>query len=623
MNYLDLFSGIGGFHLGLLKAGFKFDWVGFSEIDKYAKQIYQKHFPESEDLGDVRTIEINKLPRINLITFGFPCFPSNMQVLTKLGYRAIIDIKEGDLIYTHEGRYKQCIQRMHKIYKGNMYKFLLPNGNKPLTCTEEHPIFVSTKTKKWNNKIRKYDITFSENYFKKAYNIDKNDYFLIPIPKGDKKIYTKEEMAFFGFYLAEGWYSKRKKKNRHQDYRIYLAINELEIPYVEQLINNIVVKSRFSTLKKYKIHYEKTEGKGIKAIISSKYLWEAVQQFGENAKNKTIPYSFLDISKELLKVFIEAYFKGDGYYNKKGFFSVTTVSPYIPEILRLLILKTYNQLPSIFLDKNNSLFSTINNRVVKRNNYYSIRFYPNGRKKYNYWFIKNNYLYIRLKEIHKYETTELVYNIGIAEDESYTVGITSVHNCQDLSIAGKRGGITASRSGLFFEAMQIIRATRPNYFIFENVKGLFSSNEGRDWVTILREVANSGYDGQWQLLNTRWFLPQNRERIYFVGHIRGKCRPKIFPITERDFISHIKQNGVYREYINTLTKSYGKISGCSSKIFVNGLIRINTPVELERLQGFKDNWTLKVSDTQRYKCLGNAVTVPIVKLIAERLKKYV
>lgn len=72
-NYLDLFAGCGGFHKGLLEAGFEFEWTGFSEIDKHAKKIYQRHFPNSEDLGDVRTIDLDRLPRINLITFGFPC----------------------------------------------------------------------------------------------------------------------------------------------------------------------------------------------------------------------------------------------------------------------------------------------------------------------------------------------------------------------------------------------------------------------------------------------------------------------------------------------------------------------------------------------------------------------
>ena len=104
--------------------------------------------------------------------------------------------------------------------------------------------------------------------------------------------------------------------------------------------------------------------------------------------------------------------------------------------------------------------------------------------------------------------------------------------CQDLSVAGKRGGIGASRSGLFTKAMRIIRAKKPSYIIFENVKGLFSSNEGKDFAFVLRTLARAGYDGQWQLLNTRWFLPQNRERVYFVGHLRGLPKPQIFPIGE-------------------------------------------------------------------------------------------
>jgi len=104
--------------------------------------------------------------------------------------------------------------------------------------------------------------------------------------------------------------------------------------------------------------------------------------------------------------------------------------------------------------------------------------------------------------------------------------------CQDLSVAGKRRGLEGVRSGLFYEAMRIIRVTRPPHFIFENVKGLFSSNQGKDWLAVLGEIAECGYDGQWQLLNTRWFLPQNRERVYFVEHLRGQCRPEIFPIGE-------------------------------------------------------------------------------------------
>lgn len=104
--------------------------------------------------------------------------------------------------------------------------------------------------------------------------------------------------------------------------------------------------------------------------------------------------------------------------------------------------------------------------------------------------------------------------------------------CQDLSVAGKRGGIQAPRSGLFFEAMRIVRASMPDYFVFENVKGLLSNNGGKDFERLLREIADSGYDGQWQLLNTRWVLPQNRERIFFIGYPRGKRVGQILPVEQ-------------------------------------------------------------------------------------------
>ena len=110
--------------------------------------------------------------------------------------------------------------------------------------------------------------------------------------------------------------------------------------------------------------------------------------------------------------------------------------------------------------------------------------------------------------------------------------ITFGFPCQDLSIAGKRAGLKGARSGLFYEATRIIRETRPSIFIFENVKGLLTSD---DFERVLREIADIGlYECEWQLLNTSWVLPQNRERIYFIGHLGERGGRKVFPIGEDD-----------------------------------------------------------------------------------------
>lgn len=299
--------------------------------------------------------------------------------------------------------------------------------------------------------------------------------------------------------------------------------------------------------------------------------------------------------------------------------------------------------------------------------------------------------------------------------------ITFGFPCQDLSIAGKQAGFNGNRSSLFFEAIRLIQELKPDYFIFENVKGLLHHQQGKTFEIILQEISNIGYDGQWQLINSSWFLPQNRERIYFVGYNRTtiKSPPKVFPITrpnrcsleiqskteskQQRLLCEVSQNDrkdellesgriskrrfntnktienkttnkksnktnlkqligsvsqSYRVYgtngsSTTLTANAGGVGAktglyaiekdnnektnevnqnqqeesnkpnnqtISSKGTYNGYnIRRLTPLECERLQGFPDGWTDGISDTQRYKCLGNAVTVPVVEEIIRRL----
>ena len=279
--------------------------------------------------------------------------------------------------------------------------------------------------------------------------------------------------------------------------------------------------------------------------------------------------------------------------------------------------------------------------------------------------------------------------------------ITFGFPCQDLSIAGSRGGLKANRSSLFFEAIKIVQDKKPKYFIFENVKGIFSSNGGKDFDIVLRSIADIGYDGQWELCNTRWYLPQNRERIYFVGHIRGECRPKVFPIGEkpkngrgevgkvfpailsRDYkgVGNMEmalvqvdkiangdagrvfdpngisctlksegggwgaKTGLYKINVlgnlkgedghechnvhnpngiaPTVRNNHGKITMIAEPeagLFERSKIRRLTPKECCRLQGFPDDWVDGQSDTQKYRQLGNAVSVPVVQAIMERMK---
>lgn len=104
--------------------------------------------------------------------------------------------------------------------------------------------------------------------------------------------------------------------------------------------------------------------------------------------------------------------------------------------------------------------------------------------------------------------------------------------CQAFSIAGKRKGfLDETRGTLFFEIARAAKEIQPPLLFLENVKGLLSHDQGRTFRTILSTLDELGYDAEWQVLNSKDFgVPQNRERVYIVGHLRGECARRAFPI---------------------------------------------------------------------------------------------
>ena len=117
--------------------------------------------------------------------------------------------------------------------------------------------------------------------------------------------------------------------------------------------------------------------------------------------------------------------------------------------------------------------------------------------------------------------------------------------CQDISVAGKQLGLQGGRSGLFYEVCRLLQdkdeKDKPRYLLIENVKNLFSVNRGWDFFNLLYTLDEIGYDAEWQLLNTADFgVPQNRERVFVIGHLRGKCSAKVFPVKGTNG-THLKQ----------------------------------------------------------------------------------
>lgn len=124
--------------------------------------------------------------------------------------------------------------------------------------------------------------------------------------------------------------------------------------------------------------------------------------------------------------------------------------------------------------------------------------------------------------------------------------------CQAFSIAGKRKGfLDETRGTLFFEIARAAEQIKPRTLFLENVRGLLSHDKGRTFRTIISTLDELGYDAEWQILNSKNFgVPQNRERVFIIGHLRGERGREVFPIAREnsgaiDVVN--KESGMPRE----------------------------------------------------------------------------
>ena len=242
----------------------------------------------------------------------------------------------------------------------------------------------------------------------------------------------------------------------------------------------------------------------------------------------------------------------------------------------------------------------------------------------------------------------------IPESEVWAAGFP----CQDLSLArmGPRSGLRGSQSGLFHEFMRLVRGRLPRAIVLENVHGLLSSHGGRDFTIVLKALDELGYGVAWRVLNSKNFgVPQQRRRVYIVAIYRdwrgpgevlfepecgdwhpkksrsdGPKSPSLFQTitgdTERGPLVKSLAHCIYAESARHTGTDWSR----NYVWYPEGKVRRFTPNEVERVQGFPDDWTLPHHfdekqadriDSLRYHAVGNAVTPPVAQWVGERLAR--
>ncbi|HEM2779936.1 TPA: DNA cytosine methyltransferase [Streptococcus suis] len=172
------------------------------------------------------------------------------------------------------------------------------------------------------------------------------------------------------------------------------------------------------------------------------------------------------------------------------------------------------------------------------------------------------------KAIHNTEGELEFHDItGVTDESVRGIGCVDVicggFPCQAFSIAGKRAGFEDTRGTLFFEIARFASILRPKYLFLENVTGLLNHDNGNTFETILGALDDLGYDAEWQVFNSKNFgVPQNRERVFIIGHLRGASGRAIFPFERGD-----KEIGSLQgQSTNTITARYGEAQGSGSYI---------------------------------------------------------
>lgn len=237
--------------------------------------------------------------------------------------------------------------------------------------------------------------------------------------------------------------------------------------------------------------------------------------------------------------------------------------------------------------------------------------------------------------------------------------------CQSFSISGKQKGFSDPRTNIFWTIIKIIKLRKPKIIILENVKNLKSHDKGNTFKIIHDNLTKLGYHVKYNIINTCKVteVPQNRERIYIIccknkrfinrldlnfkqiknkpikhylqQNINNKYyysdRFKVYDTIKQNVCEHIDNNVIYqyrRYYIRqnknnvcpTLTANMGGGGHNVPLLLDNKGIRKLTPRECFNLQGFPNDYLLpNISDTKLYHLAGNAVSVPVIELIANRI----
>lgn len=480
-------------------------------------------------------------------------------VLTPCGYRAIESLKIGDSVVTHTGDVRSITAIGSKEAQTGEVKIL---GRPSIRCTGNHP-FYSIEMKrdnKRNSSTYGQKVEYGEYEFKAVEDSVGRYAGRVTAKRIDGHIpnvynATPEEIVeLAGWYVGDGYIRRWNGKNKKAV--IIAAVCKRKIDQFSKTFNGAI---RYSVAKDGKITITNT--------VLADWL---IENFGEKSQSKKLPYWIY--TSELNNRFIAGYEKTDGSRRANGNVRISTTSA----ALAYGMADLYGNASVEFCKRETP--HVIMGRKVSQRDTYTI--YKAKGKTARTKMLCGRYASI-IRGWNNDGAIRTVYNITVDGEHSYIVNGIAVHNCQGFSVAGKQGGLNDSRSALCLAYCGLLETMRPRWFVWENVPGVFSTNQGDDFRAFLGKIDEIGYSVAWRVLDAQFVrvdgfpraVPQRRRRVFVVGHLGGDWRYPASVLFEPGCLPgdtpprRVKGKGVAR----SLTASTGGASGKEQQhTFISG-----------------------------------------------------
>lgn len=493
----ELFAGIGAQAQALRNIGCEVD-ATVCEIDEAAYRSYCAIHGDTPNLGDITKVE--HLPDCDILTWSFPCCPKGTLIRTKDGYQPIEEVTVGTMVRTHMNRFRPVVRTMSRT-SPDIYRIKAVGCD--LKLTAEHPLYV-----------------YRDGIFQwvKVKNLLITDRLTYCINTESKETELSDDVLWLlGRYVADG----HVDANKYNSVEFSIGLSK-EAEFIEKIPQEYVSRAR-SVLKK-----------GCKTYrIADADLKKMCLEFGNHSTKKHIPQWVLDLPARQLKSFLDGYLSGDGHVRRDVATTMfSTVSKELFIGLQECILKTNGIVCSQYI-RHDSRKKTFNDT-------YNGQFaYRSDAKKLHQACISDKAV-ADIRSIEYIEGEVEVYNLEVAEDNSYTADNVVVHNCQAISQAGAKKGLdegSGTTSSLAWEVIRLLkdakeRGALPRILLMENVKALLYDRNIENFERIQRELEGLGYTNSYEVLNALDFgIPQNRERVFMISSLNG--RRYRFPKGER------------------------------------------------------------------------------------------